>query len=72
MKKDKPTGRNTDASLCRRTALIEGAHETEFQKSIIEVLRPGSMQFDWMGLSQLWGVQEAEVKGVQHKAETWV
>lgn len=70
MKKDKPTGRNTDASLCRRTALIEGAHETEFQKSIIEFLRPGSMQFDWMGLSQLWGVQEAEVKGVQHKAET--
>lgn len=70
MKKDKPTGRNTDASLCRWTSLIEGAHETEIQKSIIEFLRPGSMQFDWMGLSQLWGVQEAEVKGVQHKAET--
>lgn len=27
----KPTGRNTDASLCRWAALMEGAHETGFQ-----------------------------------------
>lgn len=30
----KPTGGNTEASLCRWAALMEGAHETGFQKSI--------------------------------------
>lgn len=47
-----------------------GFRMDSFRWTLIEFLRPGSMQFDWMGLSQPWGLQEAEVKAVQHKAET--